>query len=304
MLSRVDGKRASRVGQPAVVLPSLRMRRRSISAACLAFALLSCARRTQTQSSHASVDASVSPQLAAFAESMRRCDKDDFQGCYEAAHALQEANGVPRNDMLAVQLLTRACAHLPAACNDLGELYRLGHGADKDEAKAAHNYQLACDGGDQFGCANLAQALVTGAGIPKDEARGVQLFQRACDAKDVSSCFNAGVALDNGIGGRANRRQAASDYRHACDGGIAMACSNLGVLLAKGDGVAKSEVAALENFEKGCVGEIAQSCRNAGVLLKKSKLPREGRTPSAFFGRACKLGDRASCDELAKAGTL
>jgi TPR repeat protein len=79
---------------------------------------------------------------------------------------------------------------------------------------------------------------------------------------------------------------------------MAMACSNLGLLLAKGDGVPKSQTAALEKFEKGCAGGVAASCANAGVLLKKTKVARGGRTPTAFFSKACKLGDRQACDEL------
>jgi TPR repeat protein len=263
----------------------------------MAYGTVGC-KHDRVPAAGATVDAAGSTESTEFAREMSQCDRDDAKACYRAGLALRDATGVPRNEMLAARMLTKACQRVPDACNDLGEMYRIGKGVSKDPAAAAHNYQLACDGGDVFGCANFAQSLAAGVGVEKDASRAAQLFQRACDAKDISSCYNAGVAYDNGIGVRLDHARAAKDYDLACNGGLAMACSNLGLLLAKGNGVPTSESAALERLERGCAGEIAESCRNAGVLLKKTKVDREGRTPGAFFSRACKLGDRAACAEV------
>jgi hypothetical protein len=57
----------------------------------------------------------------------------------------------------AAQLLTGVCANgtgTPAACVQLGDLYRTGQGVAADPSRAAQLYQQACKAGDENGCSN------------------------------------------------------------------------------------------------------------------------------------------------------
>jgi len=63
-------------------------------------------------------------------------------------------------------------------CVFLGDTYNYGN--DSDYNKASGLFQKACDGGDMWGCNNLATEYLFGHGEPKDRSRALDLYQRAC----------------------------------------------------------------------------------------------------------------------------
>jgi hypothetical protein len=63
-------------------------------------------------------------------------------------------------------------------------------GNDTDYNKASSLYQRACDGGDMWGCNNLAGSFESGHGEPKDRSRALGLYQKACRGGFDWACHN------------------------------------------------------------------------------------------------------------------
>ena len=79
-------------------------------------------------------------------------------------------------------------------CFDLGVVYRDGlGGVAVDKARAATYFESGCNGGNAYGCANLADLLEYGDGVPKDEKRADDLLHRACAGGHQRSCEQLGL---------------------------------------------------------------------------------------------------------------
>ncbi len=77
------------------------------------------------------------------------CTGGHKHGCFEAGYMHDLGEQVSRDLPRAMDAYQKACSKtLPAACANMGRLYRRGEaGIEYDMAKAQHYYQLACDGG-------------------------------------------------------------------------------------------------------------------------------------------------------------
>jgi TPR repeat protein len=64
-------------------------------------------------------------------------------------------------------------------------------GVPKDDAKAAHFYERACDLQWAPGCYNLAIMYERGTGVPADRERAGDLYQLACTAGARGACDKA-----------------------------------------------------------------------------------------------------------------
>jgi len=77
------------------------------------------------------------------------CAGEHKHGCFEAGYMYDLGEQVSRDLPRAMAAYQKSCSKtLPAACANMGRLYRRGEaGIAYDMAKAQHYYQLACDGG-------------------------------------------------------------------------------------------------------------------------------------------------------------
>ena len=70
-------------------------------------------------------------------------------------------------------------------------MHEYAHGVPKDDAKAAHLYETACNAGWEAGCYNLAIMFENGRGVPLDRSKAESLYDAACTAGAKPACERA-----------------------------------------------------------------------------------------------------------------
>ncbi len=137
----------------------------------------------------------------------------------------------------ALRAAHRACleelclAEAPAACTQLGEVYRVAEEPVRDPALAALLYRRACELGDAAGCHHLANLYMVGDGVPQEPERALPIYQRLCAAELPTVCQVLGYLYETGHGGIAIDLDAARRYYGAaCAGGFAHGCERLRAL--------------------------------------------------------------------------
>ncbi len=96
----------------------------------------------------------------------------------------------------------------PRAQNNLGEMYRNGHGVPQDYVEAMRWYRKAADRGHAFAQANLGAMYANGDGVPQDYAEAARWFRKAADQGHATAQYNLGVVYANGWGVRRTYVQA------------------------------------------------------------------------------------------------
>ncbi len=91
----------------------------------------------------------------------------------------------------------------------LGDIYRKGSLAPKDDAEAAKWYRRAAEQGDAHAQFNLGALAMAGRGTPQNDAEAAAWFRRAAEQGDSLAQFNLGTMYCNGRG-------VAQDYVEAC----------------------------------------------------------------------------------------
>lgn len=79
----------------------------------------------------------------------------------------------------------------PSSCVFAGQMNEFARGVPKNDAAAAHYYELACEMKWAPGCYNLAIMYERGTGVPADRQRAGELYQTACTAGAKSACDKA-----------------------------------------------------------------------------------------------------------------
>jgi len=74
------------------------------------------------------------------------------------------------------------------ACNELGEIYRLGYGTKEDSKSAAGYYAKACEIEYGPGCYNLASAYRAGDGVRKDSKKAATYQKKSCKLGVNAAC--------------------------------------------------------------------------------------------------------------------
>jgi TPR repeat protein len=87
-----------------------------------------------------------------------------------------------------------------AAMRNLGQMYRLGQGVERDPAEAARWYRRAADIGFDRAQANLAALYLSGEGVDRDPARAAYWFEMAARQGHVISMYNLGLMYETGMG--------------------------------------------------------------------------------------------------------
>lgn len=105
------------------------------------------------------------------------------------AHA--NGYGVPRDDRMALDFFTLACAGGSAdGCSNRGALLEHGRGAAVDVEEALRLYRQACEGGSAIGCSNLGALYLETAAEQADLTYLRQLFEWACQKGSAAGCEN------------------------------------------------------------------------------------------------------------------
>lgn len=74
------------------------------------------------------------------------------------------------------------------ACNELGEIYRLGYGVKVTEKAAATYYDRACGTEYGPGCYNIGQAYKAGRGVKQDARKASTYLKKSCKLGVAAAC--------------------------------------------------------------------------------------------------------------------
>jgi TPR repeat protein len=115
--------------------------------------------------------------------------------------------------------------------------YRQGN-----KTEAIKLFAQGCDKGETQACANLGVMYDLGEGTERDVAKAYELYDLTCSQGVAKSCFNLGVAYEFGKSIRVDTTKARRYYDTSCDLGHKKGCYNLGFL----DGKLENEKIAKE----------------------------------------------------------
>lgn len=128
---------------------------------------------------------------------------------------------------------------------DLGELYDIGAGVQKNSTKALSLYRRSAAQDNAAGEAHLARIYYWGHGVTQDYGKAAKYSMKSALQGNWGGELLLGYAYDFGNGVPQDSNTAAVWYRKAADQGSADAQNNLGRLYFYGRGVPHSKIAAL-----------------------------------------------------------
>jgi len=155
----------------------------------------------------------------------------------------------------AVQRLEGACrgGNTPAACFEIGVLYRDDEPPARDDRKARTFFAMGCDSGDAASCANQGVMLLTGEGTNKPNlAQAEKLMKRGCDGDVNWACKNLGPTYYDGGFGSVDVGKAVAALTKGCDLDDGPSCGALAELYDKGTGTTADPGKAAELRKKSC----------------------------------------------------
>lgn len=208
-----------------------------------------------------------------------------------------------------IAALSAACRDGKAgACLEAGNRYRFGQNAPLDPALAAEHYDLACRGGQEYGCKSLHEVGIgflrgkdhRGKNAVEDHGKAAKLFELSCSGGYGPGCTSLGEAFVAGDGVTKSAARATELFVLGCDKG-----SRRGCRLA-GDAFVGTDVAeAREFYEQGCRREDAASCAALGRLhLEGQGAPKDAKRAFDYFLRSCDKApgsnDAEGCFSLAR----
>ncbi|SLN36113.1 SEL1-like repeat protein [Oceanibacterium hippocampi] len=176
------------------------------------------------------------PARADFADGVAAYDAGDYRKAYE-------------------EWLPLARDGDPAAQRNIGHLFRLGQGVEKDLAAAASWYRQAADLGFARAQSNLAYLYLKGEGVEKDEAEALDWFVRAAQQGDVAAAYNLGRMHELGIGTSKSQPKALAWYNLAARAGDRRAIDAMSRLVVRNPDV---ETAAIEAPQPGPSAQAAR----------------------------------------------
>src|SRR5579863_5083081 len=101
-------------------------------------------------------------------------------------------------------------------------------------------FQKACEGGSGDGCENLGNLYALGQGVDKNIAKAAELYTHGCELGGAGACNEVGVLRLNA----GDVAAAVQLFQKSCEGGSSLGCSNLGAQYLSGSGIAKDLQAA------------------------------------------------------------
>lgn len=190
-----------------------------------------------------------------------------------------------------------------AACNDLGLMYDEGEQGDRDYVAAAALFEIACRGGAEPSCFELARFYKFGYGVTKDPRKTFVLTERSCALGYTPACDILGTLYLNGEGTGRDIQKSLDFRRRACGWHDRNACRTLGVWLISHDGEEVREGEGMregaERLREACNGDSSPSCLDYALLHDKGwGVPRDPKKARETAQLACDRGDREACGWL------
>jgi TPR repeat protein len=231
----------------------------------------------------------------------RACDEGSAMGCNNLGLAYVDGGlGQARDVAKGARLLQRSCDLNPGSmgCTNLGFLLHQGEVLPKDELRALGLLTRACDAESWQGCYWLGEVY---AGSERnDPARALQVWERGCKGGDQKSCTGQALFLVLGKGVAKDTKRAVPLLETACKKEVAAACTLLGNLTIEGDGVARDVERAGRLYAKGCADDNAQGCYIYALVCASGRLGEDYvERADTLLRHACDLRWADACAMLA-----
>lgn len=151
------------------------------------------------------------------------------------------------------------------AQNDLGLIYEVGNGIEKNYAKSFYWYKKSAQQGFAPALYNLGLYYANGIGVNKDLRMARECYSRSASKGFVLAQVNLGTLLLDGKGGDVDYNQARELFKKAAEAGSSPAMYNLGNIYQNGLGIPKDNTAAAEWYIKAA-GRGSKKARNSLAL--------------------------------------
>jgi TPR repeat protein len=209
--------------------------------------------------------------------------------------------GVEKNPKQAETLFRWAAnAGLPVASFDMGVFYSNGDAVEADYTEAAKWYKAAGDGGYADGYAELGTLYITG--DPQNYATAAAWLQKAEQAGSIDGSLWLGWLYARGKGVQQNLPLALRLYTYAANGGSTEAAYRVGMMYRYGEGVQQDASAAAQWFYKAGKEGYTQAEAELGYMFYTGEGTRKSDTAAlAWFVPAAQAGSPLAEDGV---GTL
>ncbi|MDR3411261.1 MAG: tetratricopeptide repeat protein [Formivibrio sp.] len=131
-----------------------------------------------------------------------------------------------------------------------------------DYPSALKEFQSLADSGNRYAQFNLGVMYALGQGVQKDEKTAVALYRKAAEQGLAMAQFNLGQAYEEAAGVSLDEALALNWYRKAAEQDYPRAQFNLGLMYARGEGVKPDLVQAYKWFHLAALGGAPYAERN------------------------------------------
>lgn len=150
----------------------------------------------------------------------------------------------------------------------LGACYVIGHGVEKDYAKAIRWIVKSAEQGNAMAQWNLGKCYYSGDGVEKDYNKAVEWFRKSAEQGQARAQNYLGSCYYSGNGVEKDFNKAVEWYRKSAEQGNAIAQNYLGVCYAKGYGVEKDYNKAVKWLTKSAEQGNAHAQNNLGICYE------------------------------------
>jgi TPR repeat protein len=212
----------------------------------------------------------------------------------------QTTNAAPSTNAAAVaQLREQAQKGDANAQNQLGLLYDLGQGVEKNYTNAVKWFHKAADKGVAQAQLVLGLHYQNGDGVGQDFNEALKWLRKAADQGVAQAAYSVGVCFYEGKGVAQDYREAVKWYQKAADQGDPMAQYNLGICYARGQGVEQDYFEAAEWYRRAAnQGQLAAQYNLALEYHDGRGVPRDFFEALKWFHAAADQGDPAAQFDL------
>ena len=213
---------------------------------------------------------------------------------YEQAVALIKGDGVPKDEVKGMELLTQAAEEgLAKAQCDLGEMYRDGKGVSQDYAEALRWFRKAAEQGDAFAQKHLGRMYFDGQGVvSRDYAEALKWYRKSAEQGNAQGQNNLGVMYRQGLAVIKDASEALRWFRKAAEQGEPTAQLNIADMYKLGEGVPQDNAEAIKWFHKSAAQGNSWAQWQLGIMHNAGMGVTEDPVEAvAWFRKAAEQGN-------------
>ncbi len=181
------------------------------------------------------------------------------------------------------------------AQNNLGALYKLGHGVPQDDIEAVKWFRRSAAQGHRMAQYSLGLSFMEGKGVARDQAEARRLLRLSAEQGYADAQNELGSLLYNGTGVAVDDQEAVKWFRRAALQGQPQAESNLGLAYANGRGVLRNPEAAWYWFDQAAEDIAPGTLSDAATAARErvwTELGREVDQDIEFKHSLTQMGDQ------------